>query len=221
MFDFWGIPMKTLLITGFTPFPGAPENPTAELVGWAKEGLLNVPEGWQLVALLLETEYEKSIADLESALTRLKPQALIEFGLSAKAVGFTLEKVARNEITARQPDNKGAGSTAGPINETGPDTLPTGLPVQDIFKVLKNADLSVGLSDDAGGYVCNHLFYRTRNSTNPARPKTSGFIHIPYLEPQRDRLAAKGEIKPGLAALSEADLIRGVELILEVVAEGA
>ena len=209
---------RKILITGFTPFPGAPENPTAELIAAVEKGEFRAPKNVDLAAKLLPTEYKRSVDELNEVLAIQKPDALIEFGLSAKASGFTLERIARNEMIAHQADNSGKRGDDGPIDDLGPDRLESSLPLTGIHAALSQNGLPVDWSDNAGGYVCNHLFYCTRHHLAEASPKTAGFIHVPYLVEQRDRLATEGRISEALHALSREQLFRGLSIILETVA---
>jgi pyroglutamyl-peptidase len=206
-------PMKTILITGFTPFPGAPENPTAILVEAIMDGRIKAPDGVDLEARLLPAEFGASWEIFQKALVEVKPNAIVEFGLSARAIGFTLECIARNDM-GPNPDNSGYQPQDSVIEPATPLVLPTGLPVEDIFVALKEKDLPLEYSQSAGAYICNHLFYRTMSLAHSERPRIAGFIHIPYLEEQRDRLEAEGRIDQGLAAMSEAQLFEGVEILL-------
>ncbi len=205
---------KTILMTGFTPFPGAPENPTSVLIEAALSGQFKTPDGVVLKPVLLPTEFEASWAVFRENLDAIKPDVIVQFGLSAKAQGFTLECIARNEITGATPDNSGYRSDGGQIEQTAPLVLPTGLPLEEIYHALAAAGLPLEYSDSAGTYVCNHLFYKTMRLARGPRPARAGFIHIPYLTEQRDRLEAEGRIDKGLAAMSESEIFRGVEIIL-------
>lgn len=206
---------KTILITGFTPFPGAPENPTKALVEAAVAGVIKIPDGATLEARLLPAEYEASWKVFQQHLAEIKPDALVQFGLSAKAQGFTLECIARNEMTSTTPDNSGFRADDGHIEESAPLVLPSGLPLEDIYDALAAEKLPLEYSQSAGAYVCNHLFYKTMRLARDTRPACAGFIHVPYLTEQRDRLKTEGRIDEGLAAMSEAELFRGVEIILD------
>lgn len=206
---------KTILITGFTAFPGAPENPTKVLIEAAQAGDINAPEGVRLEARLLPAEYEASWKAFQQHLAEVNPDALVQFGLSAKAQGFTLECIARNEMTANLPDNSGFRGDDGHIEAAAPLVLPSGLPLEDIHEALTTENLPLEYSQSAGAYVCNHLFYKTMRLERGTRPARAGFIHVPYLTEQRDRLEAEGRIDKGLAAMSEAELFRGLEIILD------
>lgn len=207
--------MKTILITGFTPFPGAPENPTATLIQAIEAGRIKTPNGVRIEARLLPTEFTASWEVFQRAIAEVKPDAVVQFGLSARAIGFTLECVARNQMASTLPDNSGFRPEDEAIEPGAPLVLPTGLPVEDIYHALATKGLPTEYSESAGTYVCNHLFYRTMSLPPTQRPRCAGFIHVPYLEEQRDRLETEARIDKGLAAMSEAELFGGAETIFE------
>jgi pyroglutamyl-peptidase len=71
-----------------------------------------------------------------------------------------------------------------PVREGGPATLPTRLPVERIVEALAAEGYEVRTSDDAGGYLCNHLFYEML--TRLPDGAVAGFVHVPPLEPPWD-----------------------------------
>lgn len=207
--------MTTILITGFTPFPGAPENPTAVLIEAIEAGRIKTPDGVALEARLLPTEFTASWEVFQKALAQIQPDAILQFGLSARATGFTLECIARNQMASTLADNSGFRPDDEMIEKGAPLVLPTGLPLEDIYQALTAKALPTEYSESAGAYVCNHLFYRTMSLARDTRPACAGFIHIPYLEEQRDRLEKDARIDKGLTALSEAELFEGTQTILK------
>ncbi len=212
---------KRILVTGFTPFPTAPENPTEVVVGAINAGDIDLPALTEVRAVLLPTEYAASFENLKTEVRDFNPDAVVSFGLSAKALGFTLERVARNEWSADLPDNGGFRPTEAQIEPGGEATHASTLPLKEISQDLEGLNLPVDCSDDAGAYVCNHLFFRTMSMTPKLRPSHAGFIHVPYLKDQRDRLEKEGRIEGGLFALNQGDLFRGVAAILKRVASHA
>ncbi len=75
----------TILITGFGPFPGAPYNPTVELV--TRLAQLRSGRRWRMskiVSHIFETSYAAVDRDLPALLARHKPDALLMFGLAAR-----------------------------------------------------------------------------------------------------------------------------------------
>lgn len=184
-----------------------------------REGTFKAPSDLCLQAHILPTEYKGSWDRLQQLIRDFKPISVVNFGLSAEAAGFTLERIAKNEISAKRPDNTGTMPLPTAICSEGRPEIASGLPLRELFEGLTAAVLPVHFSDDAGGYVCNHLFYQCLNCDLPERPRASGFIHIPFLNTQRDRLEESREIVEGLDALTRDELIRGVEVILKVIGD--
>lgn len=202
-----------ILATGFSVFPGAPENPTA----WAISALQR--EGWQpagarLTTRTLAVRYDVWERELAPLLAETNPDAVVAFGLSAKTTGITLESTARNRIATGRPDFAGATRDEPVLSSTGPSLLPTRLPLADMSLTLHNAKLPVVRSDDAGDYICNLLFYQLLTHAERLGLRAAGFVHVPYLDTQVARLAAQGRELAFGGTMREAELLEAVKLVL-------
>jgi pyroglutamyl-peptidase len=203
-----------VLATGFSVFPGAPENPSA----WAVAELARAgwqPDGARLVTHTLPVRFDLWEREFAPLLARTKPDAVVAFGLSAKTTGVTLESTARNRVARDRPDFTGAFATAERAVAAGAEVLATRLPLADISVALRTADIPVVPSDDAGDYLCNLLFYRLIDFASANNLKVAGFVHVPYLDTQVARLAAAGHTLEYGATMSEAQLITAVKIIIE------
>lgn len=201
--------MKTgaprILVTGFGPFPGAPENPTS----WLVSQLAANPPGGEGIGAFhaeeLEVEYGRVgpwLSDLGGAFA---PDIAIHFGLAAEASGFRLERVARNSHAGARPDNAGRLPPSVRIC-AGPQMLASSLPLEAISQGLATAGLPVEFSEDAGGYLCNTVFVLSRfHACEGLRPAMSGFVHVPLLAGQPGARAG---------AMTPDDLLRGARLIV-------
>ncbi len=208
---------RTILATGFAAFPGAPENPTA----WAMEELERSgwqPSGARLVTRTLPVKFDLWGSVFSPLLEATKPDAVISFGLSAKAVGITLESTARNTVAIDRPDFTGACSSSACVSDNGPAVLPTHLPLSAISQALRARDIPLARSDSAGDYLCNLLFYRLMEQAGAGGARVAGFVHVPYLDLQARRLIAAGAVPDGVFTLSETQLLDGVQTIIEVCA---
>ncbi len=199
-----------VLVTGFGPFPGAPDNPT----DWLVSQLAADPPGGEGIAAfhadVLDVEYDLVGPRLSQLGSSFAPDIAIHFGLAAEASGFRLERVARNSHAGARPDNAGRLPPALRICE-GPDTLPSTLPLSAIAAGLATAGLPVEWSDDAGGYLCNAVFVLSRfHACEGLRPTMSGFVHVPLL-------AGQEGARPG--AMEAGDLLRGAHLIITAAIE--
>lgn len=191
-----------ILVTGFGPFPGAPVNPTERLIGELSGHASTA--GARLA--VLPVDYEAAPARLAALAADGPPDIAIHFGLSAGASGFTLERRARNEIARSRPDNAGRQPAAARIRDGAPD-LDTSLPVDEIHAALAARGLPVAWSDDAGGYLCNYVFYLSRGHLCPGLvPDMAGFIHVPPL---------KEDSPEGPRTMSLRSLVDGAALVVE------
>lgn len=168
-----------ILVTGFGPFPGAPENPTDWLVSRLAE---EPPRGEGIGAFhaeVLEVEYGRVGSRLAALGARHAPDIAIHFGLAAEAAGFRLERVARNSHAGARADNAGRLPPTERIC-AGPDILASSLPLETIARELAAAGLPVEYSDDAGGYLCNTVFVLSRfHAVEGLKPAMTGFVHVP------------------------------------------
>jgi pyroglutamyl-peptidase len=165
-----------LLATGFGPFPGAPENPTAALIA----GLAGLPAealgGSALRAVVLPTDYRRSWEMLCDLYAGFAPDVVVHFGLDIHAEAIQVERIGRNAVDPMKRDAAGYAPPDGRVHLAGPDLLHATLPVSSIVDALTEAGHAAMLSDDAGGYVCNATLYRSLHAE--AAPQV-GFIHVP------------------------------------------
>lgn len=208
----------TILATGFSVFPGAPENPTA----WAIAELERKqwrPVGADLITRTFPVRYD-IWNDISAVIEQEKPDAVIGFGLSAKATGFTLETVARNQLGKGRPDANGTLAETDRLTDAGSSTYPSGLPLTEIETALKQDDLPVAHSQDAGDYICNLFFYRLMQyRTEHGAPRLGGFVHVPYTSEQLPRLERAGLATAHLVTLEPQQLLGGIQAIIGVVAK--
>jgi pyroglutamyl-peptidase len=166
-----------LLVTGFGPFPGAPENPTEALIkALAKEPADAVGAG-TFKTVVLPTAYGRSWAKLRRTYARFEPDMVVHFGLHGGANAIHIETVGVNLIDPKKPDASGSTPTSGRVRRGGPERLSATLPADAILAALKRNRILAQLSDDAGDYVCNATLYRSLHAAPAGR--TVGFIHVP------------------------------------------
>jgi pyroglutamyl-peptidase len=173
------MPRPRVLVTGFTPFPGAAENPTESLVARLNANPPLIEGMGAFRAEVLPVDYAEVGPRLSEIGRAFRPDVAVHFGLAQEARGFRLERVARNRFAADRPDNSGAVMPAGPICD-GAATFPSTLPLETIRDVLEARGFPTELSDDAGGYLCNMVFLLSRaHACTGFAPTISGFVHVP------------------------------------------
>lgn len=194
-----------ILLTGFEPFGGDAVNPS----GLVCQALHGQPVGQATVhAVELPCVFGRALQALDAALAATSPVLVLALGLAAGRAEISVERVAINVDDARIPDNAGAQPVDVPVVNGGPAAWFSTLPVKAIVAALREAGLPAGVSQTAGTFVCNHVFYGLQHRLADSGVR-SGFVHVPLVE-------AQAPLHPGLPALPLADLVRGVRIALEV-----
>jgi pyroglutamyl-peptidase len=174
----------TILLTGFGPFPGVPENASQKFVPKLAHLAARRFSAHRVVARILPTEWEKAPARLKALYERERPKLVLHFGVSARATCYIIETVSRNACRIAE-DAVGALPRDGVVMNGGPEKILSRLPAEDIKTRLAALKVPALLSDDAGGYLCNALLYRSllfaQQNEKPAA--MVGFFHIPLVIP--------------------------------------
>ena len=175
--------MTTLLLTGFEPFGGEPINPSWE-VARALHG--EVMGEWRIESVQLPCVFALAPQALDQAQLRHAPVAVLCLGQAEGRSDITPERVAINCINARQPDNSGAQPREESVIEGGPTAYFSRLPLSAMVQRLRELDIPASISNTAGTYVCNQVFYHLMHHW-PGR-KPAGFVHLPCLPEQVPRM---------------------------------
>jgi pyroglutamyl-peptidase len=197
--------MKTVLLTGFEPFNKETINPAWETVraleGWAGQG-------FAVEVLQLPCVFGEANRVLDEALARCKPAVVIAVGQAGGRVDLSVERVAINVDDAPIADNAQRQLVDEPVVAGGPAAYFSTLPIKAIVAALRGAGLPASVSQTAGTFVCNHVFYGLMHRTTGMDVR-AGFIHIPYLPEQ-------AAAHPGSASMALADMVKGLKIAVEV-----
>jgi pyroglutamyl-peptidase len=188
----------TVLLTGFEAFGGAALNPS-----WLAVQALHGRQiaGHRVVAARLPTVFDTSLPELHALLLAHRPALVLCVGVASSRTALSLERVAINLNDASLADNGGAKPVDTPVVPMGPAAYFCSLPIKAMLLALRRYGLPAELSQTAGTFVCNHVFYGLMHalSTEPALQETrGGFVHVPEL-----------------ATLALPDLVGGLHLMLE------
>jgi pyroglutamyl-peptidase len=179
----------TVLLTGFAPFDDEQVNPSWEVVRALDDATI---QGHRIVAARLPTEFEASLPALEHALHQSRPSIVVAVGLAGGRAGISLERVAINVIDARTPDNAGKQPIDVAVAQGGPAAYFTTLPIKATQAALQQAGIASHISQTAGTYVCNQVFYALMHACRPRTGIRAGFVHVPWLPDQAARHHAPG-----------------------------
>lgn len=184
--------LPTVLVTGFEPFDNDPVNPSWE-VARALDG--QDCAGATVRAVQLPCVFGAAIDALDAALARWRPQLVVGLGLAAGRTDWQPERVAINCNDARIPDNAGQQPIDTAVVAGGPAAYFTSLPVKAIVQALRVAGLPAAVSNSAGTFVCNHVFYALMHRLAALPGVRGGFVHVPCLPEQAAR-------HPGLPSMA-------------------
>jgi pyroglutamyl-peptidase len=200
------------LVTGFEPFGGDLINPACEALSCLPRRIGDV----EVATRMLPTVFDRALDSLDGALAATAPDLVLCLGLAGGRAGLSLERVAINLDDARIPDNEGHQPIDRPIVAGGPAAYFTTLPIKAAVAALHRAELPVLLSNTAGTFVCNHVFYGLMHRAARCGGRLrGGFLHVPYLPAQAAHHAGAGGEVPSMAL---ADIVRGIEIVLAVAA---
>ncbi|XP_021809759.1 uncharacterized protein LOC110753219 [Prunus avium] len=180
-------------VSGFKKFQGVAENPTETIVKnlkcfVEKKGL---PAGLTLGSCtVLETAGDGALPALYKTMdsgvstidsTTNEQVVWLHLGVNSGALKFAIERQAINEATFRCPDEFGWQPQQLPIiTEDGGTSRAreTSCSMEAIHKILKKKGYDVAISDDAGRFVCNYVYYHSLHFAEEKGHK-SLFVHVP------------------------------------------
>jgi pyroglutamyl-peptidase len=141
-------------------------------------------------------------------LEELKPDVVIATGQAGGRPELSVERVAINVDDASIVDNDGQQPVDVAILSGGPAAYFSTLPIKAIVREMRDRGLRAGVSQTAGTFVCNHVFYGLLHHTAKS-PVRAGFIHVPFLPDQAGDGAPSMELDEmieGLRAAVQASL---------------
>lgn len=202
----------TVLLTGFGPFPGVRRNASADLVRRLERHSLRTVRATRLCAAVLTTEWATVGEQIGALLARHRPSVAVHFGVSSRAIGFELETTARNEAMVRQ-------DVVGCLNENqrliadARLSLKTTLPAASAVNALRARGIRAKLSRDAGGYLCNAVYYHSLRLSKQLRVGHKAiFVHLPTSLRKQAPLTGRHEFLHGM---SEVEALQGAACLIE------
>lgn len=197
--------IKTVLLTGFEPFNKATINPSWEAVVALK--------GWRNEHFAVEVRRLPCVFGLANRvmaglLEELQPDVVIATGQAGGRAELSVERVAINVDDAYIVDNEGQQPIDSRIVEDGPAAYFSTLPIKAIVQEMRDRGLKAGVSQTAGTFVCNHVFYGLMHHTAGTNTR-AGFIHVPFLPEQ---VLERADGAPSMAL---DDIIEGLRAAVE------
>lgn len=165
-----------ILITAFEPFDNRDTN-------LSKETLLKLDSKFSnnlIEKLYLPVAINSSFSTLKTKVEEFKPDIIILTGEAINRQKISIEIKAKNIISKSiSPIDEIDLSKTNTIVLDGPKYIFSDFPTVEALSQLLTNSIPTILSNDAGGYVCNALYYQTMYAFKNI---PSVFIHFPSLD---------------------------------------
>ncbi|OPG15128.1 pyroglutamyl-peptidase I [Ferroacidibacillus organovorans] len=203
-----------VLVTGFEPFGGETINPALEVIEALSGRALDGHDSVRIFTAKIPTVFGQAIDVLEKEMEKISPSVVICIGQAGGRCHITPERVAINIDDARIPDNGGNAPVDVPVVTGGPVAYLSDLPIKRMVQAMQEAGIPATVSNSAGTFVCNHLFYGLMHLLKTKYKRIrGGFVHIPYLPSQ--------VVQRELPAMNLSDMVHGLEICVRVAVEHA
>ena len=154
-----------ILVTAFEPFGGNDTN--------ISQRVLDAIQA-DVAKLLLPVSFRRAPEVLNEVIGQFQPDMIFSMGQTAEGDKIRLERLAINMMDSAKGDNDGYIPDEEIICSEAPLALKTALSVKQLCADCINAGLPTKVSNSAGLYVCNRIYFEAlRHTTN------SLFVHIP------------------------------------------
>ena len=177
-----------ILVTAFEPFGDSALNSSWEVAKLLPDsiGSCKITKG------LLPVDFRTAGDRLRSYIERHTPDVVLMLGQSRKFAGLSIERVALNLMDAAKPDNNGYIPVNEVIYPDGKTAYLTTFHVRKLVEACHQKGIAAQVSNSAGTYVCNRVYYEALYTIAKNRLHTQAlFVHLPYLPEQGKEPALK------------------------------
>src|SRR3954470_14786749 len=127
----------TILITGFGPFPGAPFNPTGELVQHLARIRRPAFATTRRIGHVFPTSYAVLDNDFPALVRRHRPDVILMFGLASRTRHLRVETIAKNILSGSLPDVTGTRPAQSRVAAGAATTLRTHAPCVRLLQAAR------------------------------------------------------------------------------------
>ena len=168
---------RRVLLTAFEPFDGDEQNSSQQVAEFVLPSLQQrCALRYTLLPVVRWRASEQAIREIDA----FQPELVIMLGQAGKRRRVTPERVAVNMDWFPIPDNAGNQPLGESICKDGPAAYFSTLPVTSIADRANDQGIASKVSNTAGLYVCNHVFYAVMHHIARMAPAPiAGFIHLP------------------------------------------
>ncbi len=140
--------------------------------------------GHEIAGMVLPCRFDAAVAALKKHLLALDPALVVCVGQAGGRAEITPERIAINVDDAQIPDNAGRQPVDVRIVKNGPAAYWSTLPIKAVVAALRKRGIPAAVSQTAGTFVCNHVFYGLMHALRTRPQVRGGFVHVPFLPEQ-------------------------------------
>ena len=159
-----------ILVTAFEPFGGAETNITQSILSLLPNSIAD----WAIETVCLPVSFKRAPIVLREAIATFSPNLVIMLGQCSAGENIRLERFAINMMDSSKADNDGYIPNEETIYADQPLALQTPLPIKELVQFCTDNTLPVQISNSAGLYVCNRVYYEALHLHQRAI-----FMHVP------------------------------------------
>lgn len=205
-----GMTKMKLLLMAFEPVGSLRLDPSRQVAEQLSEKLLR--DGVQAEAVLIPGSFARCGEEARRQIGRISPQVVMALAQRGSCEGIAFERRARNLIDAEIPDREGVQPKKTLIVQGGRAIYETALPIEQMAEAVRQKEIPAGISDDAGTFVCNTLYYHLLRAAEAGNFGML-FVHLPYLPGQN--------LRHPQAGLAFEDMVQGLEAAIGVLTQPA
>ena len=159
-----------ILVTAFEPFGGSDTNITQKIISLLPAQVGNK----EILTTCLPVSFQRAPIILQELIAQYQPDLILLLGQCLDGENIRLERFAMNMMDAKNPDNDGYCPSEEQIYPDAPLAYRTPINIKTIAHTLQDKKFPVVLSNSAGLYVCNRVYYEALHLKQNAL-----FIHVP------------------------------------------
>lgn len=159
-----------ILLTAFEPFGGAEINITQSVLSLLPDSVAD----WAIEKVCLPVSFKRAPIALREAIATYSPDLVLMLGQCSTGENIRLERFAINMMDSSKADNDGYIPNEETIYNLQPLALQTPFSVKALAISCAETGLPVVVSNSAGLYICNRVYYEALYAKQKAI-----FIHVP------------------------------------------
>lgn len=165
----------SVLLTGFGPFGPIHTNPSEQIAATLDGEQI---AGHHVQSVVLPVATGRVPAALSEAIQGVNPDLILCLGVAPGRPAAALERVAGNVKDFPLPDIDGDSPIDEPVLPEGPAAYLSTVPAKAILARWAKEEVPGYLSNTAGTYVCNQVFYLASHHAHQLHIP-AGLIHFP------------------------------------------